>query len=185
MSTAIDPRDGARAEHPTVVGVRVAGLDGASAALEALREAGVPRERIEVLSSLPLPTHVVGGEWSSNRLLRYTFTGSALGLVIGVALSPGTVFLYPLVVGAQPIISPPSLIIIYELTMWLTVIMTILGFIYMTRIRPGTPPYRRVPKDHEILVVADVPPDLVPDRVRDALVAHGAELIDLDEDDDG
>ena len=39
-----------------------------------------------------------------------------------------------------------------------------------------------MPHDHEILVVADVPSDLVPARVREALVAHGAELIDLDED---
>ena len=131
--------------------------------------------------SLPLPPHVVGGEWKSRRLLLYTFTGSLIGLVIGIALSPGTAFLYPLVVGAQPLISPPSLIIIYELTMWLTVLVTISGFIYMTRIGPGTPRYQRVPQAHEILVVADVPLDLVPARVRETLVAHGAELIDLDE----
>jgi hypothetical protein len=178
------PQYGAAAASPTespVIGARVDGLEGVSGALEALREAGVPRERIEVLSSLPLPPHVVGGEWKSKRLLRYTFTGSLLGLAIGIGLSPGTAFIYPLVVGAQPLISPPSLIIIYELTMWVTVLATITGFIYMTRVRPGTPRYARVPHDHEILVVADVPGDLVPARVREALVAHGAELIDLGE----
>ena len=182
MSAAQYGADAASPAEAPVIGVRVDDLEGVSSALEALREAGVPRERIEVLSSLPLPPHVVGGEWKSKRLLLYTFTGSLIGLAVGIGLSPGTAFLYPLVVGAQPLISPPSLIIIYELTMWLTVLLTITGFIYMTRIRPGTPRYVRVPHDHEILVVVDVPLDLVPARVREALVAHGAELIDLDED---
>jgi len=161
-----------------LVAARIAHEEDVPAVMRALADAGVPRRHIEVLSNLPLPESLIGPPMRATHLPYFTAAGLCFGLLLGILLSPGTVFLYPLEVGAQPIFSPPSLVIIYELTMWFIVLFTFAGFVLETRVRTGAPRYPLVPAEHEILVVADVPQDLVPARVAAALTAQGAELID-------
>ncbi len=158
------------------VSARVDGERGVASALKALREAGVPRECIEVLSDLPLPESVLGGQMRATKVLRWTAAGLVVGLLAGVFFSVGTLFLYPLLVGGEVTrVSPPNFIIIYELTMFGIVVATALGFMLETRGRGPRRPYFEGVSVGEVFVVVDLPPDLVASRVRSALEAHGAE----------
>lgn len=165
------------------VSARVQGEQGVALALQALREVGVPRDHIEVLSNVPLPEAVLGGAMKATKLRRFTFTGLVVGLATGVFFSIGTLFLYPVLVGGQPIyLAPPNLIIIYELTMFGIVAATALGFILETRrVKGGSRPYWPAVSLGEIHVVVEVPPDLVATRIRAALQARGAEPVEPEE----
>jgi Protein of unknown function (DUF3341) len=160
------------------VSARVDGERGVAAALKALREVGVPRERVEVLSDLPLPASVVGGEMRRTRLPLFTAAGLVGGLVVGVFFSVGTLFLYPLLVGGQVSrIAPPNLIIVYELTMFGIVVATAAGFFLETRGRGPRRPYFEGVSVGETFVVVELPPDLLASRVSRALAASGAEPV--------
>lgn len=165
------------------VSARVDGEQGVALALQALREIGVPRSAIEVLSDVPLPEAVLGGAMKATKLLRFTFTGLVAGLATGVFFSIGTLFLYPVLVGGQPVyFAPPNLIIIYELTMFGIVIATALGFVLETRrVKGGGRPYWANVSRGGIYVVVEVPPDLVATRIREALIARGAEPVSPEE----
>ncbi len=162
------------------VAARVDDQRGVAEALDALRRAGVPRDRIEVLTSVPMPEPVLGGPMRHTRLLRYTFTGLVVGLLVGGFFSIGTVFLYPLLVGGQPYVAPPALIIIYELTMFCIVVFTVAGFVRETRFVDRRPYWEGVTRG-ETYVVVDVPPDLVATRIRSALQARGADVVEPEE----
>lgn len=161
------------------VSARVDGEQGVALALQALREIGVPRSAIEVLSGVPLPEAVLGGAMKATKILRFTFTGLIAGLAAGVFFSIWTLFLYPVLVGGQPeYVAPPNLIIIYELTMFGIVVATALGFILETRrVKGGRRPYWANVSHGGIYIVVEVPPDLVATRIREALVARGAEPV--------
>ncbi|MHB9149296.1 MAG: quinol:electron acceptor oxidoreductase subunit ActD [Thermoleophilia bacterium] len=164
---------------PSYVSARVDGERGVAAALKALRGVGVPRERVEVLSDLPLPARVLGGEMRRCRLPLFTAAGLVGGLVVGVFFSVGTLFLYPLLVGGQVSrIAPPNLIIIYELTMFGIVVATAAGFFVETRGRGPRRPYFEGVSTGETFVVVELPPDLIASRVLRALEASGAEPIE-------
>ena len=162
------------------VSARVEGEQGVARALQALREIGVPRSAVEILSDVPLPEAVLGGAMKATKLRRFTFTGLVVGLATGVFFSIGTLFLYPVLVGGQPIyFAPPNLIIIYELTMFGIVVGTALGFALETRrVKGGGRPYWGEVSHGGIYVVVEVPPDLVATRIREALIARGAESVD-------
>ena len=162
---------------PTYVSARVDGERGVAAALKALREVGVPRERVEVLSDLPLPASVLGGVIRATRVPLFTPAGLA-GRCGRRFFSVGTLFLYPLLVGGQAIkVAPPNLIIIYELTMFGIVVATAAGFFLETRGRGLRRPYFDGVSAGETFVVVELPPDLVASRVRRALSASGAEPV--------
>lgn len=156
------------------VSVRVEGERGVASALRGLRESGVPRECVEVLTDLPLPPSVLGGHMRRTRLPLYTAAGLIIGFVAGAFFSVGTLFLYPLLVGGQVSrIAPPNLIIVYELTMFGIVVATALGFILETRGRRPRRPYFEGVSRGESFVVVELPADLLASRVRASLVAHG------------
>ncbi|MCL5943027.1 MAG: hypothetical protein M1325_05900, partial [Actinobacteria bacterium] len=77
------------------VTARVFGERGVADALLALRQAGVSRESIEILSAVPLPDPVLGGPMRSTRLPFWTGAGLLTGLALGIFFSIGTLFLYP------------------------------------------------------------------------------------------
>lgn len=162
------------------VSARVEGEQGVARALQALREIGVPRSAVEILSDVPLPEAVLGGAMKATKLRRFTFTGLVVGLATGAFFSIGTLFLYPVLVGGQPMyFAPPNLIIIYELTMFGIVVGTALGFVLETRrVKGGGRPYWAAVSHGGIYVVVEVPPDLVATRIREALIARGAEPVD-------
>lgn len=163
------------------VTARVSGERGVADALLALRQAGVSRESIEILSAVPLPEPVLGGPMRSTRLPFWTGAGLLIGLALGIFFSIGTLFLYPLLVGGQPVrFAPPNLVIIYELTMFGIVVATVSGFIFETRRRESRPYWPGVTQG-EIYVVVEVSPDLIPARIEAALKERGAQPVDPEE----
>jgi hypothetical protein len=164
----------------SIVRARVAGEEGIVRALMALRNAGVPRRSIEVLTDVPLPAPLLGGHMRSTRVPWYTAAGLIGGLVTGLALAIGTPLLYPLVVGGQGILTPPVIVITYELTMLGIVVMTVGGLIYEMRVRRD--PVRRSgiqAGPGETLVLVRVPPDITLGRVQAALEREGADQVEV------
>jgi hypothetical protein len=161
-----------------VLQARVIGEEALVKALIGLRNAGVPRRNVEVISELPLPTGLLGGHMKATRIPYFTAAGLVGGMLLGLFLSIGTLLLYPLVVGGQGLITPPVIIITYELTMLGIVLATVGAFIYETRVRRD--PLRQMgvyPRPGETLVLVRVPPDITPSRVQRALEHEGAEEV--------
>ena len=106
--------------------------------LEELVAAGVPPASIEVRT--PVPVH------EAFHILRtppsplgwFTGTGAVLGAATGFGLTIGTVLSWPLITGGKPLISlPPFLIIVFELTILLGAVASILGFFHLNRFPAG------------------------------------------------
>jgi hypothetical protein len=165
-----------------LVKARVAGEEGVARALLGLRNAGVPRRSIEVLSDIPLPPGLLGGHMRATRLPWYTALGLLGGLFLGLLLAVGTVFLYPLLVGGQSVISPPVFVITYELTMLGIVVLTVGGLIFETRLMRDSVRASGIQTlPGETLVVVKVPPDITLKRVHGALEREGAQDIEVRE----
>lgn len=165
------------AEDQELVTVRVTDEVAAGRAVSRLEAMGVPRDRIEVLSALPIPEEVLGGAMRATRIPLFTLVGALAGLVLGVFFSLGTVWLYPLEVGGQENIAPPVLIIIYELTMLGIVVATVFGFVWETWIRAPARPHWRDVSRAGLYVSVVTPPDLMGSRIRSALEEAGAEPV--------
>ena len=164
------------------VAARVDGEPGVMRVMEGLKEAGVPRRNVEVLSEVPLPEMVTIGPMRQSRLLMFTLIGGLGGLAAGFFLAVITPELYPLIVGGQPPVSVTSLIILYEITMFGIVIATAAGFVIEMR------PWRTVKRPYwpgvvegEVYVVVEPPPDFIATRVAKVLETHGGQLVDLEE----
>ena len=104
------------------------------AKLNELIARGVPASSIEVRT--PVPVH------EAFHILRtppsplgwFTGTGAVLGAATGFGLTIGTVLSWPLITGGKPLISlPPFLIIVFELTILLGAVASILGFFHLNR----------------------------------------------------
>jgi mono/diheme cytochrome c family protein len=98
---------------------------------------GVPEEKISVISGIPYTTSMLGRGVRYERLVPIALAGAVGGLLTGLFLAAGTPLLYPLVVNGQPYIPiPPSLIILFELTMMGTIVATFAGLLAESRF-PG------------------------------------------------
>lgn len=164
------------------VAARVDGEPGVRRVLEGLKDAGVPRRNVEVLSEVPLPETVTLGPMRESHLLRFTLAGGLTGLAIGVFLAVIAPALYPLIVGGQPPVAVTSLVILYEITMFGIVLATAAGFVYEMR------PWRTVKRPYwsgvaqgDTYVVVEPPPDFVASRIAGVLETHGGRLVDLEE----
>ncbi len=155
---------------------------GVARAMRRLRRMGISNRYIELLTEIPYPPTLIGGEVSDTRLPWFTAAGLIGGLLTGLFLAVGTLLLYPLIVGSQAILSPPVVVIVYEITILGLVVMTFVGFVYENRIRRDPLRDWVVPAnvDGHVLVV-QVPPDMVESRVREALLEEGARILPVEE----
>lgn len=102
--------------------------------IESLRTLGVPDEKMTVMSGIPYMPEMLGRTPRYERLMPIALVGALSGLAIALFLTVGTPLLYAIQVGGQDIIpGPPSLIIIFELTMLGTIIATFGGLLAETR----------------------------------------------------
>ena len=98
--------------------------------IEQLRQAGVTDEKITVMSGIPYRSDVLGRPHPHRRVGGIALIGGVLGLAIGLFLSVGIFLLYPLVQGGQPVVPiPPTLIILFELTMLGTMFAAFFGLL--------------------------------------------------------
>jgi mono/diheme cytochrome c family protein len=95
-----------------------------------LRELGVPDDHIQVLSGVPYLPAMLGRKHAYQRLVPIALSGAAVGLIGALFLVVGTPLLYPVQVGGQSIVPvPPSIIIVFELTMLGTLVATLGGLL--------------------------------------------------------
>ena len=109
-------------------------VDACAEAIGQVRQLGVPDEKITVMSGIPYAAKMLGRPRPQHRLGRITLTGTTLGLLTALFLTAGIFLLYQLYQGGQPLIPiPPSLIIIFEVTMLGTMGLTFVGLFVVNR----------------------------------------------------
>lgn len=107
-------------------------LEGTRRAIEALREEGF--ERLEIFSPVPAPELEEAMGIHTSPVRRWALLGGITGCVTGFLLTSGTSLAYPLVTQGKPIVSiPPFIVIMFELTILLTGIFTLVGMLVHAR----------------------------------------------------
>lgn len=143
--------------------------------LDQLRKLGVPDNKIAVISGIPYRAEMLGRPRPGGRLGLIALLGTAIGVVTGLFLTAGIFLLYPLYQGGQPLVPiPPSIIIVFEVTMLGTMWATFLGFVLGNRFPIAKPQLYdpRITEGH-IGVLAEVDEDLA-DQVEKVLTDCGA-----------
>ena len=103
-------------------------------AIEQLQELGISDDRVTVMSGIPYDPEMLSRPPVRGRLGKITLLGAFLGVLLALVLSAGLFLLYPLVQGGQPIVPiPPTLIVLFEITMLGTMGITFVGFWVVNR----------------------------------------------------
>jgi hypothetical protein len=113
----IEHEDGNMAKDLTLL-VLFADIDPATNAIDKLHEMGIPDEKMDILSGVPINEEILGRPKLSTFIPRLAMAGALVGLVAAVFLIFGIPGLFPLRVGGQPVYPiPPFLIVGFEMTM--------------------------------------------------------------------
>jgi hypothetical protein len=130
------------------------------AKLDELLAAGVPATRIETVTPIPVHEALHRLKTPASPLRYFTFTGAFAGTAAGLALTLYASQSWPLITGGKPIVSLPAyLIIVFELTILLGALASLIGFLFLSRL----PAPRQVVAPDEtgnqyvILVAEDAP----------------------------
>lgn len=153
-------------------------VDPASEAVEQLRQMGVPDDEMNVISGIPFPGAILGRPRQWTNVPRLALGGALAGLLVGLFFAAGTPVLYPLVVGGQPLIAlPPSLIVLFEMTMLGMLIATFVG-VFLDSYFPSYTPKEYVPEisDGKIAVLFSCPLE-GQDQFVKAMTALGAQSV--------
>ncbi|HLH20886.1 MAG TPA: DUF3341 domain-containing protein [Chloroflexota bacterium] len=150
--------------------------DATADGVDALRAAGFRDRDLDVLTDSPFPEGAFGERPIHHRLYMFPLMGAACGFAVGVLITVGTQFSFPLVTGGKPILSiPPMINVLYEGTMLGALIFTVLGVIFESRL-----PHRldraydpRIMRDGLIGLEVKAAPDQVA-TARDVLRDAGA-----------
>jgi mono/diheme cytochrome c family protein len=135
----------------------------AAQAIDGLRQLGVAEAEITVMSGVPYEPEMLGRSRPKGRLIRVTLLGALAGFLVALFLTVGIFELYPLIQGGQPLVPvPPSLIILFELTMLGTMGTAFLGFLVLNRFPVfGRPAYDPRVTGGEIGVLAEMDQQVV------------------------
>lgn len=118
-------------------------IDPAANGIEELRSMGVNDDQMNVISGIPFPGRVLGRPSAITNVSRIALVGAGLGMLFGLALIYGTIYLYPLHVGGQPLYPVPmGWIVTFEMTMLGLMVFAFLGLF----VDSGFPSY--TPKDY-------------------------------------
>ena len=153
-------------------------LDPASRAVEKLRELGVTDAHMNVISGIPVTEAMMGRPHQASNVPRLALGGAIAGAFVGIFLAFWTPASYPLNVGGQPVIpGPPSVVVIFEMTMLGMLISTFLGVFLDSRF-PSYTPKEYVPEisDGKIAILIECEPDEEQD-IEAAMNKIGAESI--------
>lgn len=118
-------------------------VDPASAGIAKLHAMGIPDGDMNVISGMPFPGRVLGRPSAISQVSRIGLAGAGMGFLFGLFLIYGTPYLFPLLVGGQPIYPVPmGLIVTFEMTM-----LGLMGFSFLGLfVDSGFPTY--TPKDY-------------------------------------
>ena len=113
-------------------------FDDKDAFLAKLREllaAGTKPEQIAVCTPVPVHEAMKLLQVPESKLRWFTFVGAFTGLLSGFALTIYTVWSWPLITGGKPLVSlPPFTIIAFELTILFGAVLSLLGFMFLSRL---------------------------------------------------
>ena len=154
-------------------------VEPASEGVEKLQELGLSDDDMNVISGIPVKNTILGRPSAITYVSRIGLFGAILGMFLGIFFIYGIPYLYPLLVGGQPIFPvPQGLIITFEMTM-----LGLMGFSFLGMfIDSGFPSY--TPKEYtpevsdgKIAVLFSCPTS-EQEKFIDALKEAGAESIE-------
>jgi hypothetical protein len=93
-------------------------FEPAAEGVDKLQQLGVPDDDMNVISGIPVKHSILGRPAAITYVSRIGFFGAILGMFLGIFFIYGIPYLYPLLVGGQPIFPiPQGFIITFEMTM--------------------------------------------------------------------
>ena len=93
-------------------------FEPAAEGIDKLQQLGLTDDDMNVISGIPVKNTILGRPAAITYVSRIGFFGALLGMSLGIFLIYGIPYLYPLLVGGQPIFPvPPGFIITFEMTM--------------------------------------------------------------------
>jgi hypothetical protein len=157
-----------------------ADLEPAADAIEQLRGLGVHDDCMNVISGIPVTEAMLGRPSQWTNVPRIALGGAVLGFLGAVFLTYVVPYLYPypIQVGSQaPIPGPPTVVVLFEITMLGMLLSTFLG-VFLDSLFPSYRPMKYVPEisDGKIAILVECP-HADETRVTDALRKMGAESV--------
>ena len=155
-------------------------LEPAADAIEHLRSIGVHDECMNVISGVPVTEAMLGRPSQWTNVPRIALGGAALGFLGGFFLAYVSPYLYPypIQVSAQSFIpGPPSVVVLFELTMLGMLLSTFIG-VFLDSFFPNYRPMKYVPEvsDGKIAILIECP-YTDQKKIVDALKKLGAESV--------
>lgn len=153
-------------------------FEPASAGVEKLHELGLQDNDLNVISGIPVKGAILGRPSAITHVSRIALVGALLGMSFGIFLIYGIPYLYPLLVGGQPIFPlPQGFIITFEMTM-----LGLMGFAFIGMfVDSGFPSYTPKHYMHEIsdgkIAILFSCPTTEQEKFIEALKSAGAETV--------
>jgi len=118
-------------------------IDPVAEGIDKLYELGLSDDEMNVISGTPIKHTILGRPSAITYVSRIGMVGAVLGMGLGIFLIYGIPYLYPLLVGGQPIFPvPQGIIITFEMTM-----LGLMGFSFIGMfVDSGFPSY--TPKEY-------------------------------------
>jgi hypothetical protein len=153
-------------------------LDPAARGIEKLRELGLTDEHMNVISGIPVTEAMLGRPQQPSNVPRLAGAGAVGGFLVGCFFAFATPVGYPLNVGGQPIIpGPPSVVVIFEMTMLGMLVSTFLGVFLDSRFPSYAPKeYVAEVSDGKIAILIECAPEMET-KIESAMTALGAESV--------
>lgn len=153
-------------------------LEPAADAIEQLRTLGVGDDCMNVISGIPVTEAMLGRPSQWTNVPRLALGGSVVGLFTGIFLAFLSPSMYQIQVGGQGFVpGPPSVVVIFEMTMLGMLLSTFLG-VFLDSTFPNYRPMHYVPEvsDGKIAILIECP-HADESKITDALKKLGAESV--------
>ena len=154
-------------------------LEPASEGIDTLQQLGVHNEDMNVISGIPIKHTILGRPSAITYVSRIGMFGALLGMALGLFFIYGVKWLYPLLVGGQPIFPvPQGIIITFEMTMLGLMGFSFIGLFVDSGFPSYTPKYYNPEiSDGKIALLFSCPVD-EQGKFIDALKEAGAEKVE-------
>ncbi len=155
-------------------------LEPAADAIEQLRKMGVKDDCMNIISGIPVTEAMLGRPRQWTNVPRIALGGAILGFLGGSFLAFVVPYLYPypIQVGSQyPVPGPPTVVLLFELTMLGMLLSTFLG-VFLDSFFPNYRPMKYVPEisDGKIAILVECP-HVEETKITDTLKKLGAESV--------
>ncbi len=164
-------------DNPAILAI-FADLNPAADAIEQLRRLGIHDNHMNVISGVPITEAMLGRPNQWTNVPRLALGGAGLGMLTGIFLAFVSPVMYSIQVGRQPFTPvPPSLIVIFEMTMLFMLLATFLG-VFLDSFFPNYRPMHYVPEvsDGKIAILVECPQEEGA-AIKEALKKMGAESV--------